>query len=106
MSGYYIDEGFTGGVAMYVVKTSAHKRVAAFWTEKAAQDHIDFLDGAADAKEPAATPAPMARGWSKAARRRAMGDHPLGTPIESGPGYTEYEDEIGGGGRVQIWDKA
>jgi hypothetical protein len=54
---------------------------------------------------------PMRPGWSKAARRRAAGyrtprSHPLGEVIEAGDGYTIYEDDVFGGGRVQIWDES
>ena len=51
-------------------------------------------------------------GWSKAARRRAgrpttRRSHLLGEVVETGDGYTIYEDTtFGGGGQVQIWDES
>lgn len=52
---------------------------------------------------------PQRPGWSNAAKARAAqrgGTHPLGRAVEDGDGYTVYEDEAFGGGRVQIWDKS
>ena len=46
-------------------------------------------------------------GWSRASQeRRPRRSHPLGTVVETGDGYTVYEDTTFGGGRVQIWDQS
>lgn len=71
-----------------------------------AQRTADNLN--ASANTPAVEPAPSRTprtGWSNASRRRSNG-HPLGRVTARGNGYTEYEDDVFGGGRVQIWDRS
>ncbi len=54
-----------------------------------------------------AAPAALAPGWSRAAKNRQRGGHPLGDVVEAGDGYTVYEDQLAGrGGRVQLWDQS
>jgi hypothetical protein len=99
---YYVIDTQNGGNEVYRTKV---KIMAEGYADQLNQPAVDRPT----TPTPAAQAATPRTGWSNAARRRAghtERHHPLGTAVESGDGYTVYQDTAFGGGRVQIWDES